>query len=229
MIDNEPTLHLHGLLEAYRHGLFPMGESVDDPSVFWCAPDPRAIFPLNKLIVSTSLGKTLRQNRFDVRVDYDFNAVIQACATIPRKPQADEEEAGSWINPLIRNSFLALHKQGLAHSVECWQDGHLVGGLYGLALGGAFFGESMFSTARDASKVALMHLAARLIAGGFTVLDTQYLTPHLASLGAIEISRKAYLQKLTTALTLPADFNRLPVITHLDGRAVLAIISANQA
>lgn len=223
----EPSvLSLEGLLNAYRHGFFPMSERIDDPGIFWCSPDPRGIFPLNGLHIGKSLAKTIRKNPFDVRLDHAFAAVIEACATTPRLSAelgagADGQNADSWINAPIKAAFIALHRKGLAHSVECWQDGRLVGGLYGLALGGAFFGESMFARVDNASKVALVHLVARLNAGGFILLDTQYVTPHLASLGALEVPREAYLDLLQKACPLHADFWRLDLASHESPDVVL--------
>lgn len=182
------------LLRAYAAGLFPMAETAEDEHLFWIDPQFRGIFPLDGLIVSTSLAKTVRCDRFGIRLDHDFDAVIDACAGhgIARP--------NTWINQDIRRLFRALFETGHAHTVEAWRDNVLVGGLYGLALGGAFFGESMFHQQTDASKVALVHLAAHLRKSGYALLDTQFLTPHLASLGAVEISRADYRRRLALAL-----------------------------
>ena len=174
------------LLRAYSIGMFPMSESADDPTLFWVDPDERGIFPLDGLIITKSLAKIVRSDRYDVKVDTDFDAVIENCAG------GDEGRPSTWINARIRKLYGDLFRQGHVHTVETWQDGKMVGGLYGVAIGGAFFGESMFHTARDASKVALIHLAARLRAGGFTLLDTQFVTPHLASLGAQEPTKSFF-------------------------------------
>ena len=188
------------VLRAYAEGLFPMAERHSDPDLFWVSPDQRGIFPLASFHVAKRLARTVRSDRFIVTADSAFRDVMLACAA----PAEGREE--TWINEEILRLYGALHASGHAHSVEAWLDGELVGGLYGVHLGGAFFGESMFSRATDASKVALVHLVARLKAGGFKLLDTQFLTPHLASLGAIEIPRARYLAKLNEALMAPASF-----------------------
>jgi leucyl/phenylalanyl-tRNA--protein transferase len=206
------------LLRAYSIGLFPMAESADDDQLFWVDPEKRAIFPLDGFIVSRSLAKTVRADRFEVVVDRDFDAVIDACAA----PAADREK--TWINAEIRKLYRELFDAGYAHTVECWRDGRLVGGLYGVSLRGAFFGESMFHRERDASKVALTHLVARLRAGGFRLLDTQFMTTHLASLGAIEISRPTYHRALEEALCVVANFHVWPPQMTVSGRAALAAL-----
>ncbi len=183
------------LLQAYANGIFPMSDARDDPDTFWIEPEFRAIMPLDGFRLSKSLAKTIRQDRFVVTTDTAFAQVIATCA----ESQADRRD--TWINPDIEDAFCQLHAQGLAHSIECWLDGRLVGGLYGLALGRAFFGESMFSRETDASKVALAWLVARLKLGGFELLDCQFMTDHLASLGAIEMTQGAYLKLLEAALT----------------------------
>ncbi len=185
------------LLHAYASGVFPMSESRDDPEVFWVDPDRRGVMPLDGFYASRSLRQTLRKNSFSITYNQAFSQVVDGCA-------ARED---TWINGTIRALYLALHQRGAAHSVDAWYDGDLVGGVYGVALGGAFFGESMFSTRRDASKVALAHLVDRLVCSGFVLFDTQFLTPHLASLGGIEISRKAYHRQLARALRVAADFD----------------------
>jgi leucyl/phenylalanyl-tRNA---protein transferase len=186
------------VLRAYAEGLFPMAERHDDPSLFWVSPDLRAIFPLDTFHVAKRLARTVRSDKFVVTADTCFGAVMQACAA----PAPGRED--TWINDEILRLYMALHSCGHAHSIETWFDGEMVGGLYGVSLGGAFFGESMFSCATDASKVALVHLVARLKAGGFRLLDAQFITAHLASLGAIEIPRARYLAKLQHAITTPA-------------------------
>lgn len=188
------------LLRAYSIGLFPMAESADDPNLFWVDPEVRGVFPLDGLIVSKSLAKTVRSDRFEIRVDHDFFAVIDACAS------AYEDRENTWINGRIRKLYGQLFDEGHVHTVEAWRDGELVGGLYGVHLGGAFFGESMFHRETDASKVALVHLAARLLKGGFSLLDAQFVTPHLASLGAIEVSQQAYRLRLADAVARERDF-----------------------
>jgi leucyl/phenylalanyl-tRNA---protein transferase len=182
------------LLHAYAHGIFPMADARDDQEAFWVEPKRRAILPLDALHISGSLAKTIRQDRFTVTCDAAFGEVIDKCAEAT--PIRDE----TWINRDIETAFVVLHERGMAHSVECWLDGQLVGGLYGLAMGRAFFGESMFSRATDASKVALAWLVARMKLGGYSLLDCQFMTDHLRSLGATEISQKAYLQLLEAAL-----------------------------
>jgi len=182
------------LLRAYATGLFPMARGRDDATLYWVDPERRGVLPLEAFHVPRSLRKTLRRSPFEVRVDTAFLAVLRGCAA-PRPDRPD-----TWINAEIESLFTELHARGAAHSVECWCEGRLVGGLYGLALGGAFFGESMFSRETDASKVALCHLVARLIAGGFTLLDTQFITDHLARFGAREISRAEYLDRLDQAM-----------------------------
>lgn len=178
------------LLLAYREGIFPMAESRDDPELFWVDPQRRGVLPLDGFRLSHSLARTIRRRRFEASLDRAFDAVVAACA--------DRKE--TWISAPIADLYGRLHRMGRAHSVETWAGGELVGGCYGVALGGAFFGESMFSRATDASKVALAHLVERLRAGGFLLLDTQFLTPHLASLGGVEISRAEYRRRLAAAL-----------------------------
>lgn len=182
------------LLSAYAQGLFPMAEGADDPSIHWVEPRIRAILPLDGFHLSRSLRKTLEGDRFTVTTDAAFGDIVALCA------EAAEDRPTTWINGVIRDSYADLFARGHAHSVECWQDGVLVGGLYGVTLGRAFFGESMVSRARDASKVALAHLVARLRAGGWHLLDCQFMTPHLASLGAVELPQRAYLKRLYSAL-----------------------------
>ena len=178
------------LLQGYATGIFPMADSRDAEDLFWVEPRNRAIIPLHKFHVSRSLRRTIRSDRFNVTRDRDFAAVIAACA----------EREETWINADIEHAMLALHGSGHAHSIEVWRDGTLVGGLYGVKLGRAFFGESMFSRMTDASKVALAWLVARLKAGNFTLLDCQFMTDHLASLGAISVPREAYVALLSAAL-----------------------------
>lgn len=184
------------LLQAYAAGIFPMSEGRDDPNLFWVEPKRRGIIPLDGFHISRSLARRIRQNPFEIRINNDFAGVVAACA--------DRDE--TWINAEITALYSALHEEGFAHSLELWQGRDLVGGVYGVALGAAFFGESMFSRARDASKIALAYLVARLNAGGFTLFDVQFTTPHLIRLGAIEISRIDYRKRLDAALEKQADF-----------------------
>ena len=188
------------LLKAYACGIFPMAESADDPGLYWIEPERRGVIPLDDFAISSRLARTVRSDRFEIRIDSDFEAVMDGCA-------APAEGRGStWINARIRKLYCELHARGNCHSVEAWQDGVLVGGLYGVRLGRAFFGESMFHRERDASKVALVHLVARLRRGGFTLLDTQFVTDHLRSFGAIEVSRRQYHRLLTEALSGEGNF-----------------------
>jgi leucyl/phenylalanyl-tRNA---protein transferase len=207
------------LLRAYACGIFPMAESADDPTLFWVEPELRGVIPLKGLRVSSRLARTVRSDAFTVTVNRAFKAVIAGCAA----PQPGRHD--TWINGRIRDLYIGLHRLGHCHSVEVWQDEELAGGLYGVSLGRAFFGESMFHRARDASKVALVHLVARLIAGGFELLDTQYVTEHLRSLGAIEISRRRYTTLLDSAIRGEADFKKLPVDTPVSGAQALEIIA----
>jgi leucyl/phenylalanyl-tRNA--protein transferase len=188
------------LLHAYAAGIFPMAESADDPELFWVDPTRRGIIPLDAFHIPRRLKRVLRQNRFEVRCDTAFDAVMRGCA------EASETRPSTWINDEILRLYGALFARGNAHCVECWQDGALVGGLYGVSLGAAFFGESMFSRITEASKAALVGLVERLRAGGFRLLDTQFLTPHLAQFGAIEVSRARYHRLLAEALRHRADF-----------------------
>jgi len=204
------------LLRAYSIGMFPMSESADDPTLFWVDPEERGIFPLDGLIVSKSLAKLVRSDRFEVSVDTDFEAVISHCAG------GHAERPNTWINERIRKLYGDLFQHGFVHTVETWHEGQLVGGLYGVMIGGAFFGESMFHTQRDASKVALVHLVARLRKAGAVLLDTQFVTPHLQTLGAIEIPRDDYIAQLDVAIGLSADFYAWPKDERVSGRDALA-------
>lgn len=182
------------LLHAYRNAVFPM--AMEDGEIAWFSPDPRAIIPLDTFHLPHGLKRTLKKNPFEIRIDTAFEEVMRSCA------QRDE----TWINDVIITSYVNLHRMGHAHSVEAWLDERLVGGLYGVAIGGAFFGESMFHEATDASKVALHALVERLRARGFTLLDTQWLTPHLVTFGAIEIPRLEYQQQLGRSVEMPCHF-----------------------
>ena len=189
------------LLGAYRIGVFPMADP--NGEVGWYAPDPRAVLPLDAFHVPKTLAKTVRQGRFEVVVDRDFEGTVRACAA----PRADHDE--TWISEDIVEAYVGLHERGYAHSVECWADGAFAGGLYGVALNGAFFGESMVTRVRDASKVALVHLVERLRAGGFVLLDTQMSTGHLARFGVVEIPRSAFERRLAVAMTTATDWHAI--------------------
>lgn len=191
------------LLACYARGVFPMAEARDDPRVFLVEPDQRGVILLNRFHIPTRLRRTVRGEPFHVRADTAFAAVLDACAA--SAPGRED----TWINDPIRRLYLELHARGQAHSLECWQDEVLVGGLYGVTLGGAFFGESMFSRVRDASKVALVHLVARLRLGGWGLLDAQFLTEHLSQFGAVETPQAAYLRLLRPALRLTPDTSAL--------------------
>ena len=188
------------LLRAYATGIFPMAESADDPELFWVDPKRRGILPLDGFHLPRRLRRVVRQDRFEVRVDSDFPGTMAACA------EATEKRPNTWINAEVVRLYTALFRLGKAHSVESWQDGRLVGGLYGVSIGGAFFGESMFSRVADASKVALVHLVALLRAGGFRLLDLQFVTEHLAQFGAVEVPRAEYHRLLADALSYRCGF-----------------------
>jgi leucyl/phenylalanyl-tRNA--protein transferase len=198
------TLTADLLLRAYRLGLFPMAESRDSRALHWLDPEARGVLPLDQFHLPRSLLKTIRGEKFTVTANAHFSEIIRACAAArPTRPD-------TWINAEIERLFVELHRLGFAHSVEVWTDGALVGGLYGASLGGAFFGESMFSTVTDASKVALVHLVARLRLGGFLLLDTQFITAHLAQFGTREIPRAEYHNLLAEAVEAPARFPASP-------------------
>jgi leucyl/phenylalanyl-tRNA--protein transferase len=201
------------LLRAYRAGLFPMAETRDGFRLYWLDPELRGVLPLDGFHLPRRLARTVLSERYRVTTDAAFEVVIGACA------EAGPRRAETWINPTIERLFVALHALGHAHSVECWDGTELVGGLYGLAIGGAFFGESMFSRARDASKVALVHLVARLRMGGFTLLDTQFVTTHLAQFGTREVPRAAYRRSLAEAIDVPAAW-----VGDADGNAWRATV-----
>ena len=188
------------LVSAYATGWFPM--AVDDGEIRWYSPDPRGIIPLDAFHVPRRLARVLRSGAFRIEINHDFEGVIRACAEAER----DMEEPGTWISDEIIESYCALHDAGLAHSVEAWQDDHLAGGLYGVAIGGAFFGESMFHRVTDASKAALAGLVAHMRARGFRLLDIQWVTEHLEQFGAVEIPRRSYLRLLEEALALSVEF-----------------------
>jgi leucyl/phenylalanyl-tRNA--protein transferase len=206
------------LIACYQRGVFPMADAREDESIFLIDPERRGVLPLEGVHISRRLARTVRAETFEVRIDSAFDAVVEACAT--SRPGRLE----TWINAPIQQLYGALFARGLAHSVECWRNGAMVGGLYGVSLGAAFFGESMFSTRTDASKVALMHLVARLKVGGFKLLDTQFITDHLIQFGAVEISRADYRRRLAKAWPVPADFYGLST-TGTTGADVLQAIS----
>jgi leucyl/phenylalanyl-tRNA--protein transferase len=189
------------LVSAYASGWFPM--AVDQGDIRWYSPDPRGIVPLESFHIPTRLARVIRQDRFRIEIDRDFEAVIRACAAVERR---EDEEGGTWIDDEILDSYCALHDAGLAHSVEAWRADRLVGGVYGVALRGAFFGESMFHYESGASKVALAALVERLRARGFTLLDIQWVTPHLERFGAIEVPRDRYLEMLRESLSMDCRF-----------------------
>jgi leucyl/phenylalanyl-tRNA--protein transferase len=188
------------LVSAYASGWFPM--AVDAGDIRWYSPDPRGIIPLDRFHVPSRLARVMRGGTFRIEIDRDFDAVIRACAEADR----DDDEPGTWIDDVIIESYCAMHRAGLAHSVEAWQDDRLVGGLYGVALGGAFFGESMFHYVTDASKVALVALVDRVRSHGYRLLDIQWVTPHLQQFAAAEVPRRTYLKMLEEALEVDADF-----------------------
>ncbi len=214
LIDITPEV----LLKAYACGIFPMAESADDPALYWIEPEKRGIIPLDKFHVPARLSRTVRSDCFTVAVDRDFDAVIAGCA------QPAPGRARTWINGRIHNLYRKLYERGDCHSVEVYEGDNLVGGLYGVSLGRAFFGESMFHHARDASKVALVHLVARLKAGHFCLLDTQFVTDHLRTFGAIEVSRPAYHKLLDNALVGEGNFGALALDRPVSGEAALVCL-----
>ncbi|MHB1102925.1 MAG: leucyl/phenylalanyl-tRNA--protein transferase [Devosia sp.] len=188
------------IIRAYQAGIFPMAEDASSPDLFWVSPQHRGIIPLDRFHVSKSLCKRLKTHPFSIRIDTDFDAVVEGCAT------AGSDRDSTWINPTIRKLYGQLFARGICHTVEVWDGDALVGGLYGLSIGAAFFGESMFHRATDASKIALAHLVERLRAGGYRLLDTQFVTDHLKTFGGIEIPREEYEVKLAAALEHQGDF-----------------------
>ncbi len=207
------------LLRAYACGIFPMSESADDPTIFWVEPEKRGIIPLDGFRVASRLARTVRADTFRVTVNTAFKQTIAGCAA----PQRGRDD--TWINGRIRDLYTSLHEIGHCHSVEAWRNDQLVGGLYGVSLGRAFFGESMFHTERDASKVALVHLVARLLAGGFVLLDTQFVTDHLRTFGAVEVPRRRYRMLLDEAVTGDGDFFALPASRPVTGAEALACLT----
>ncbi len=209
------------LLKAYACGIFPMAENADDPSLYWIEPEQRGVIPLDGFHLPRRLARTVRSDRYSVHVDRDFAAVLDGCAA-PGKGRSR-----TWINARIRSLYTRLHEIGYCHSVEVYDGEKLVGGLYGVRLGRAFFGESMFHAERDASKIALVHLVGRLRAGGFRLLDTQFVTDHLKSFGAAEVSRRHYHKLLAHAIADEADFGALPLDRPVSGADILGYISAD--
>ncbi|MGA9454338.1 MAG: leucyl/phenylalanyl-tRNA--protein transferase [Pseudolabrys sp.] len=206
------------LLKAYACGIFPMAESADDPALYWIEPDMRGIIPLRGFHLPARLARTVRSTRYTVHIDRDFDAVIEGCA------EPKQDRARTWINIRIRRIYRSLFDHGHCHTVEVYDRDHLIGGLYGVSLGRAFFGESMFHRARDASKIALVHLVARLKLGGYRLLDTQYVTEHLRTFGAVEIPKRRYHRLLEEALPGDADFAALPVKRTISGEEALSIL-----
>lgn len=206
------------LLKAYACGIFPMAEDADDPALYWIEPDQRGIIPLNGFHISSRLARTVRTTPLTVWVDRDFDGVIDGCA------EPKDDRARTWINNRIRKIYRGLFALGHCHTVEVYEGDNLVGGLYGVTLGRAYFGESMFHRVTDASKIALVHLIARLRAGGFTLCDTQYVTDHLKTFGAVEVPKKRYHRMLEEALTGLADFDALPTDRPISGQEALAIL-----
>jgi leucyl/phenylalanyl-tRNA---protein transferase len=206
------------LLKAYACGIFPMAESADDPALYWIEPDMRGIIPLEGFHLPARLARTVRASPFTVWVDRDFDAVIDGCA------EAKPDRARTWINGRIRKIYRSLFEHGHCHTVGVYDGATLVGGLYGVSLGRAYFGESMFHRARDASKIALVHLIARLRAGGYRLLDTQYVTDHLKTFGAVEVGKRRYHRLLEDAINGDADFDALALDRPLSGAEALAII-----
>ena len=209
------------LLKAYACGIFPMAESAEDPALYWIEPELRGVIPLDTFHVPSRLARTVRATPFTVRVDRAFDSVIDGCA----EPKAGR--ARTWINTRIRKIYRALYAEGHCHTVEVYDGPELVGGLYGVSLGRAFFGESMFHHARDASKIALVHLVARLKAGGYSLLDTQFVTDHLKTFGAVEVSKRHYHRLLEDALDGEADFAALPTNRALRGAEALAVLKGD--
>jgi leucyl/phenylalanyl-tRNA--protein transferase len=210
------------LLKAYACGIFPMAESAEDPALYWIEPDERGIIPLDRFHVPARLARTVRSDRFTVAIDRDFDGVLEGCAEPrPGRPR-------TWINKRIRSLYCKLYERRHCHSIEVYDGAALVGGLYGVTLGRAFFGESMFHRARDASKVALVHLMARLKAGGFKLCDTQFVTPHLKLFGAVEVPRRQYHKLLEAALIGEGDFFALgPATQPVTGAEALATLAVD--
>ena len=210
-----PDFTLDDLIACYRTGIFPMSDSRDDDYLFLVDPPMRGVLPLDGFHIPSRLARTVRKDDYTVRIDTAFTQIIELCA------ESASDRASTWISHSIQALYQALFARGLAHSIEVWQEDRIIGGLYGVAIGGAFFGESMVSRATDASKVALVHLVARLKAGGFTLLDCQFQTDHLRQFGVVEIPKAEYLEKLAVAVDARADFYALPRMT--DGKTAMRI------
>jgi leucyl/phenylalanyl-tRNA--protein transferase len=208
------------LLKAYACGIFPMAESAEDPALYWIEPEYRGIIPLDGFHLPSRLARTVRSDRFEIRVNHDFEGVLDGCS------EPAPGRARTWINKRIRTLYRKLFDIGHCHSIEAYEDGQLAGGLYGVCLGRAFFGESMFHRSRDASKVALVHLVARLKAGDFRLLDTQFVTDHLKTFGAIEVSRRQYHKLLEGALVGEGNFAALPLDRSISGEEALSRLGA---
>lgn len=222
----DPLITPEILLRAYAAGVFPMSEARDDPNLFWVEPDRRAIMPLEGFHVPKRLRRTVRANPFDIRIDHDFEAVIAACAGDEPGGAGCPQREETWINHRIRSLYGELFDLGHVHTVECWLEGKLVGGLYGVSFGGAFFGESMFHRVTDASKVALVHLVARLIAGGYRLLDAQFQTAHLSQFGTVELPKRRYQGVLAQAVNQSADWRGWEASgRRMDGAGALALIA----
>lgn len=217
---NEVEITAEVLLRAYAVGIFPMAESAEDPGLFWVEPERRGVIPLDTFHVGKRLARTVRSDKFEIRCDTDFDAVIEGCAA----PAPGRRS--TWINHRIHKLYRDLFAMGRAHTVESWMNGELVGGLYGVSIGAAFFGESMFSRETDASKVALVHLVARLKAGGYQLLDTQFVTEHLTNFGAVEVSRREYQRLLERAIRNPSRYDRLPLVGTSGRMALDALAGA---
>ena len=211
------------LLKAYACGIFPMADSADDPALYWIEPEMRGIIPLDRFHMPSRLVRTVRSDRFTVTMNRDFDGVLEGCS----EPQPDRPR--TWINTRIRVLYRNLYDRRHCHSLEVYEGDTLVGGLYGVTLGAAFFGESMFHRARDASKVALVHLMARLKAGGFKLLDTQFVTDHLRIFGAIEVPRRQYHKLLETALSGDGDFGALGTRQPVTGAQALAVLAGDRS
>ena len=224
---HDPLITPEILLRAYAAGIFPMSESRDDAHIFWVEPEKRGLMPLNAFHVPRRLARTVRTGQFEIRTDSDFEAVIAACAGDAAMADGCRDE--SWINARIRALYGELFALGHVHTVECWREGQLVGGLYGVSLGGAFFGESMFHHETDASKVALVHLVARLIAGGYSLLDAQFQTAHLARFGTMEVPRKRYQALLRAAMEQQGDWQIWDAPGARRGDEALEMITAHAA
>jgi leucyl/phenylalanyl-tRNA--protein transferase len=208
--NNYVKIDYKNILEAYCHGIFPMAEKINSLDIFWVKPKNRGVIDPYKLNVRKKLKRFINTKPFKIKINTDFIGVIEGCAEIT----SDREE--SWINPSIRDVFIELHYKGYAHSIECYSNSNLVGGLYGVAIGGVFFGESMFSREKNASKVALLHLVDRLKVGNFVLLDTQFITEHLKTFGAYEIDQNFFLVILKEALKINSDFYKMSKLGELD-------------